>query len=331
MNWIFSHRRVFCVRGVFLVLALIFLPLAALAADPPLPTDPMAIRNELRTLRKKSADNDKTVRARIDALLRQLQKLQGERDAAESQARGEARPSEEGEPAAMTREKMYDKVQQRAARKLAEKEDAKTSTATGETAKGETVEEEGSTLDLAEPVREQIVKEYEEDRDPTIKNPHYYQEQTVLVIDFSRKEATALVAAMDKFTGITTLILAGGANGAPVDLATVLNRARKMPLTELCIINFRHFVTAIPESVGQFADLTRLSLFSNNVATLPLALGKMMQLRVLHVDMNPISTLLPTIRGLVFLQELGVGKTSISAAERGQIASLLPNCKVMIE
>lgn len=294
-------------RFVSSLLVLLLLPAYAAVAASPLPTDPLAIRNELRSLRKKSDANDKKVRARIDALMQQLQKLQGQRDAAESKARGEARPIEEGETAVMTREKMFESVQ-----KAADKG-------------------KGAGLDLAEPVREQIVKEYEEDRDPAIRNPAYYQEQTVLVIDFSRKEAPALIAVMDKFVGIKTLILTGGEHGVPVDLPHILNKARNYPLTELHIYNFRGFLAAVPESVGTFTGLTKLSLFNNSIKKLPVAVGNMKHLQVLHVDINPITTILPSVKGLLALTEIGVGKTNISAAEQGQIAKLLPNCRMVTQ
>ncbi|MFH1982318.1 MAG: hypothetical protein ABIL58_10755 [Pseudomonadota bacterium] len=72
--------------------------------DTALPADPAAIRKELRDLRKQTAQNDPNVSARIDQLLKQLQQLQQERDAAESQGRGEARPEADDDKAALTRE-----------------------------------------------------------------------------------------------------------------------------------------------------------------------------------------------------------------------------------
>ena len=291
-----------------LVLALLVLfPILAAAGEPPLPTDPLAIRNELRALRKKSADNDKTVRARIDALMRQLQKLQAQRDAAESQARGEEKPDDDHDKAVMTREAMWDKVQEAAAKGKGEK------------------------LDLAEPVRKRVTEEYEKDRDTSIRNPVYYQEATVLIIDLSRKDSAALIDVMDKFTGITTLILTGGVNGAPVNLPLILERAKHLPLTELYIFNFKGFLSVIPESVGMFEDLATLSLFNNTIQTLPAAVGKMKQLRVLHVDLNPIKSLFPVVKELAFLEEIGAGKTGISAAELQQLAELLPNCRIVTE
>ena len=285
----------------------LLLPAFVAAADPPLPTDPIAIRNKLRKLRKKSADNNPTVRARIDALMKQLQKLQAQRDAAESQARGEARPDEEEDKAVSTREKMWEKV--------------------GDAA----TQGKGAKLDLAEPVRKKVAQEYEEDRDKSIKNPAFYREVTVLVIDLSRKESQALIEVMDKFTGIKTLIITGGMYGAPVNLPHILDKAKKMPLTELCIFNFRGFLTALPESIGTFSGLTRLSVFNNNIKKLPSSVGKMRQLKILHIDMNPIASLLPTVEGLVLLEELGVGKTDISAGEQQQLARLLPNCRIVTQ
>ncbi len=279
------------------------------AYGAPLPDNPAEIKQELRSIRKNTDWNSpaatKEANARIDELMQQLLKLQSQRDAAESQARSEARPDEDEDKAVMTREEVWQKVQE-----IADKG-------------------KGAKIDMAEPVRQKVAEEYEEDRDHSIKNPAIYQEFTALVIDLSRQEAPALIELLDKFTGIKTLVLTGGANGAPVDLPYILGKAKKLPLTELYIFNFRGFLTAVPESVGAFTGLTRLSLFNNNIAGLPAAAGKMKQLAVLHVDINPITTLLPTVEGLTNLTELGIGKTKISAAEQGQLAKLLPNCRIL--
>jgi hypothetical protein len=293
----------------YLIVLLLLLQVSSLAAEEerPLPTDPMAIRQELRELRKKAADNDKKVRERIDLLMQQLQKLQSERDANESKARGEARPVEEGTDAAATRDKMYEMVRKKSD-------------------KGKEAE-----LDLAEPVRESIIKEYEDDRSLDIKNPFYYQMQTVLILDLSRKGVQALIDVMDKFVGIETLIVTGGEHGAPVDLKNILEKAARMPLTELYIFNFQNFLTNVPESIGAFSSLTKLSLFNNTLTRLPAAVEKMKQLQVLHVDVNPIATILPTVKGLAALTEIGVGKTNISSAEQAQLAKLLPNCRIVTQ
>ena len=294
--------------GYLLTIAvLLVLPMLAIGEEPPLPTDPLAIRNELRALRKKTADNDEKVRARIDALMKQLQKLQAQRDAAESQARGEERPDSDSDKAVMTREAMWDKVQETAAQ--------------GKNAK----------LDLAEPVRKKITEEYEEDRNNSIRNAAYYQEAQILIIDFSQKGSQALVDLLDKFSGITILILTGGVNGAPVNLPSILEKAKHLPLNELYIFNFKGFLNSIPESIGMFENLNTFSLFNNTIQSLPVAVGKLKQLRILHVDINPISTLFPAVKELPFLEEIGVAKTNISAAELQQLANLLPGCKVSIE
>ena len=291
---------------LMVLVVLLVLPQVAVCAAP-LPTDPKTIRNELRTLRKQASQNDPNVRARIDALMKQLQKLQAQRDAAESQTRGEEKPDDDEDKAVMTRETMWEKVEETAA-------------------KGK-----GAKLDLAEPVRQEVARAYEEDRDKSIKNPAYYQAATSLFIDLSRKEASLLIDLLEKFSGITTLILTGGVNGAQVDLADILNKAKHLPLTELYIFNFRGYLSSVPESVGIFTELSTLSLFNNTIQQLPAAVGKLKKLRVLHVDINPITPLLPTINELVSLDELGMGKTKISLAEQAQLAKLLPNCRIVTE
>ena len=294
-------------RAGYLVISgmLMLFPIMAVAADPPLPTDPLAIRNELRALRKKTADNNKKVRARIDALLKQLQKLQGERDAAESQARGEARPEVDDDKAVSTREKMAEKLLEAGTKR------------------------KGDDIDLAEVVRDKIIKVYEEDRDPAVKNPDFYQDQTVLVIDLSRKESKAIIDLLEKYRGIQTLVLTGGRFGAPVDLPRILDKAKHLPLKELYVFNFRQFLTAVPESVGTFKNLERLSLFNNNLSKIPAAIARMHGLKVLHIDMNPVTTVLPTLSKQFALRELGIGKTKISAAEQAKLAQLLPDCRIV--
>ncbi len=299
-----NNRRRFGTFGVLALIVLLLLPVPA-QAEPPLPTDPPAIRNELRALRKKSADNDKKVRARINALMRQLQKLQGERDAAESQARGEERPEVDDDKAVTTREKM--------AEKLLEAE----------------TKRKGDDIDLAEVVRDKIIKVYEEDRDPAVKNPDFYQDQTVLVIDLSRKESKAIIDSLEQYQGIQTLVLTGGKFGAPVDLPRILDKAKQLPLKELHIFNFRQFLTTVPESVGAFKNLERLSLFNNNLTKIPAAIAGMHGLKVLQIDMNPVATVLPTLSKQFALRELGIGKTKISAAEQAKLAQLLPDCRIV--
>lgn len=289
------------------LMALLLLLACVAVADAPLPTDPMAIRQELRALRKKTADGDPAARARIDALLQQLHRLQAQREAAESKARGEEKPAEEEDKAVLTREKMLEKVGEIAA-------------------KGK-----GAAADLAEPVRQAIIEEYEEDRDRSIKNPAYFQALTLLVIDLSSKQAPRLIEQLERFTSVDTLVLTGGARGAPVDLPAILRKAQKLPLTELHIVNFRGFLAAIPESIGTFAGLTKLSLFNNQIRRLPATVGKMKRLQVLHIDMNPIDSVLPVVQGLAQLRELGLGKTGVTVAEQAQIARLLPSCRIVTQ
>jgi len=301
----------YALNHMLCMVALVFAVTLQTAYGAPLPDNPAAIKLELRSIRKNTDWNSPAAtnkaNARIDALMQQLQKLQSQRDDAESQARRETRADEDDDKAVLTREKVWQKTQEIAG-------------------KGK-----GAKIDMAEPVRQKIAEEYEEDRDHSIKNPTIYQELTVLVIDLSRQEAPALIGLLDKFTGIKTLVLTGGANGAPVDLPYILGKAKKLPLTELYIFNFRGFLAVVPESVGAFTGLTRLSLFNNNITRLPAAVSKMKRLEVLHVDINPVTTLMPTVKGLANLTEIGVGKTKISAAEQGQLVKLLPNCRIVTQ
>jgi len=190
--------------------------------------------------------------------------------------------------------------------------------------------EKGDIL-LATSVREKIVAEYRDDVNPEIKNADALNELTLLIIDLSSPAAPAVIAQMQRYRSIKTLVLTGGATGAPVDLPLLLEKAAGYPLQELYIINFRHFVTALPPAVNQFKDLRLLAAFNNELAAVPPQLADCAKLETLFVDLNPLRTVLPAVRSLPKLARLGIGKTKISAAEQAEIHQIRPACSILTE
>ncbi len=190
--------------------------------------------------------------------------------------------------------------------------------------------EHGDAL-LATAVREKIVQEYKDDLDPQIRNPDVLAEMSTLIIDLSSPAAPAVIATMEKFRGIRTLILTGGESGAPVDLPKILGKASGYPLEALYIINFQRHVTALPPEVGRFKQLRVLGVFNNALAALPPQVGACGQIETLLVDVNPIRTVLPEVGVLPKLTTLGVGQTGISAGEQAAIRRLRPACTILTE
>jgi hypothetical protein len=182
---------------------------------------------------------------------------------------------------------------------------------------------------LAGPLRQQIVKAYEEDRNDQIRNPEFYRLNPVLMIDFSSPAAPAVIGAMEKFQGIRTLILTGGARHAsPGNLSIVLDKAKKYPLEELYLIDFGNGLSSLPSAVWGFPGLTRLAVYNNNLSILPADVGRLKKLTRLHIDGNPIRTIFTVIKPLSGLRELGVAKTKIPPDELARIAKLLPRVQV---
>lgn len=190
---------------------------------------------------------------------------------------------------------------------------------------------EGGDILLGKPIREEIIEEFKNDESPIIKNPEYFDEMTLLVIDMSLKTVQRTIDQMEKFKSIKTLIITGGQFGTAVNLDDLLKKAKNYPLEELYIINFKIFVYSIPTQIKQFKNLKLLSVLNNNVNNLPAELGSLASLQTLFVDINPISTLLPTVGKLKKLEKLGVGKTDISESEIARIKQLLPNCEVLLQ
>lgn len=293
-----------------LLLVLTFLLVAApgRAAEPP--TDPATIRAEMIKIRRATNWNDPTAvekaNERIRQLTAQLEANRLQQEAVKAGATTE-QAAEAVESAVLNRATVLEKVEKSAA-------------------KGR-----GSGIDLAEEVRQHIVDEYEEDRNPLVKNPVLFDELRVLVVDFSLPRAQERAEQLDRFKAIDTLILMGAGAGVPVDLDAILGKARHLPLTALYIFNFQAALPAVPETIAAFPHLNTLGLFNNQLSTLPASLAGLKELRILSLDGNPIATLKPAIAGLRGLEELGIARTRISPAETAEIAKMLPQCKVLTQ
>jgi Leucine-rich repeat (LRR) protein len=190
--------------------------------------------------------------------------------------------------------------------------------------------ESGDIL-LAKPLREKIVEEYKNDESPKIKNPQYFEEQTFLCIDMSVPTIQRIIEHMENFKSIKSLMITCSKGPVAVDLDDLLSRAKNYPLEQLHIINFKHFVADVPETIDQFPNLKMLSLFNNNINQLPVSVAQLVSLQTFYVDMNPVSTLMPMISSLSKLEALGIAKTNISESEIEQIKTLLPNCKILAQ
>ena len=186
-----------------------------------------------------------------------------------------------------------------------------------------------SQMDLALGLRNEIVEDYKEDESPKNIPPEFLQEMTLLVIDMSLSTIQRTIDLMQNYKSISTLVITGGKNGATVNLPDLLTRAAKFPLKNLYIINFRQFVTTIPEQVNQFKNLSTLAVFNNKINQLPNMSGFSSQLDSLFVDANPVATLFPVVSSMSKLKTLGIEKTSVSPEEISKIGALLPKCKIL--
>jgi hypothetical protein len=296
-------------QRLFVLLAA-FLLVAVPGQATETPTDPAAIRAEMIKIRRATNWNDPTAvekaNERIRQLTAQLEANRLKQEAAKAGASAE-QAAEAVESSVLNRATVQEKVEKSAAKSR------------------------GGGIDLAEDVRLQIVEEYEEDRNPLVKNPVLFDELRVLVIDFSLPRAQERAEQLDRFKAIDTLILKGAGPGAPVNLEAILGKARHLPLTALYIFNFQAALSAMPETIAAFPHLNTLGLFNNNLQMLPASLGGLKELRILYLDGNPIATLKPTIAGLRSLGELGIARTRISPAETAEIATMLPQCKVLTQ
>jgi len=293
---------------LFFLLALFVVAAPGLAAE--LPTDPAAIRAEMMKIRRSTNWNDPKAVQEANERVRQLTaQLEANRLKQEAVKAGASATEavESAQTSVINRATVLDKVQQSAK------------------------ENRGINLAFNNELRQQIVKEYEEERDPKITGKAFLETVTTLVINIETPEGQTALKQLDQFTSVRRLFISGGRAGAPINLEDVFIRAQKLPLEELQIYNFRMFVSSIPERIGQFKRLTKLALFNNGLRNLPVSISSLGSLTTLLVDVNPIVSVLPVTQRLSGLKELGIVQTKVPAEEIAQLRTILPQCKVMTE
>lgn len=190
---------------------------------------------------------------------------------------------------------------------------------------------EGAKIDLADPLMNEIVEEYKEDDNPTIKNPDWQQSMPELTINMSMPYVQVVIDQMPVFKGITRLVITCEEAGTPVNLEEILMNAKDYPLNELYILNFGSSVSSLPLRVGDFKEITILNLFNNNLDQLPASVSGLTLLKTLYVDLNPLHEILTVVSPLKKLGKLGVAKTGISQSEIEQIQQLLPECNILVQ
>ena len=188
--------------------------------------------------------------------------------------------------------------------------------------------QEGGKWDFAEPLRKEIVEEYKEDENPTIKNAEWLKSMTYLLINFSFPQVQVIIDQMPNFKGIKTLIITTEKPVVAPGLSQILKNAKNYPLEELYIINFGPILTSLPSAVADFPNLKILAIYNNGIGSLPSVVSKLSSLSSLQIQDNPINTLQPFIASLKNLKELGLVKTKLTENEINQIQKSLPECNI---
>ena len=188
---------------------------------------------------------------------------------------------------------------------------------------------EGADILLGEPVREEIVEDYQKDDDKTIKNSEYLQSMTFLLINMSISGIDLVIKQMPNFKGIKTLVIISGGKAVSTDFQTILNNAKGYPLESLYITDFGIFLDKLPPQVFKFSNLQKLGIYNNRINSLPPEMESFANLKELYIDVNPITSLSPWIAKMSNLQKLGIGNTKVSTTDIAAIKTQLPNCQIL--
>lgn len=185
-----------------------------------------------------------------------------------------------------------------------------------------------NVVDMGKTLRDDIVEDYNEDSDHSVKCPEIFDNASILVINMSMKGVDAVIQQMPSFRNITTLVIICE-KPEGVDLEMIFANAADYPLEKLCIYNFGSFVTSLPESLSQFKNLKELSLMGNNIYALPNSTSELSSLENLFIDLNPVYSVREQIAGCAKLSKLGLKETNVSEEEIALIAGMLPNCEIL--
>lgn len=296
-------------KQIQILFVLLVVGLATLAQNQD--NSPAAIRAQMAAIRKSTAWNDpvaaKAANAKIQELAAKLTKALRQANPDASQISG------------MTKDESAD---------LQQEADDFNNKLWNQMMK---IAREGGKWDMAEPLREEIVQEYKDDEDPSIKNPEWFQSMSCLLINLSLPQVQVIIDQMPLYRGIKTLIVTTEKPVSNLDLNKILDNAKDYPLEDLYIINFGPTLTSLPPEVSKFQDLKTLGIYNNGLNSLPTEVSKLTGLTALQIQDNPISSILPTVNSLKNLKELGVALTKISETEISQIQKKLPECKITTE
>jgi len=190
---------------------------------------------------------------------------------------------------------------------------------------------EGGSWDLAEPLRLEIVEEYKEDENPSIKNSEWLQSISYLLVNLSFPHVQVIIDQMPMYRGVKTLIITTDKPVAIINLSQILKNAKDYPLEELYIINFGPALSSLPQEISNFPMLKLLAVYNNGLSGLPAWTANLSNLSSLQIQNNPIISILPAVISLNNLQELGIALTKISADEISQIQKALPECNIIAQ
>lgn len=185
-------------------------------------------------------------------------------------------------------------------------------------------------IDMAEPVREEIKKEYEEETKDQITLELRNQPDR-LVIDFHQKEAPQMVSKLKTFQAITYLVFINGPHGDHFSTKQLIDAASHLPVENLGFFGFNRPDGDIPDALLTFSNLKVLFWIGNNTTTIPSLASNLPNLQELYLDENPLTQITGSVKGLKHLKKIGIAKTNLSQTEINQLRTSFPNCDILTQ
>jgi hypothetical protein len=183
-------------------------------------------------------------------------------------------------------------------------------------------------FDMAEPLREKIKSEYEEDEKDQF-SLEIKDEPKTLIIDFTLPEGPKLYNSLAKYKMVEHLIFINGSYSNSFNVDQAFKMSAHLPLKSIGILGFGSKVSTIPDNISLFKQLREIIWIGNEVVSIPLLASRCELLENLYLDGNPIVQIAPSVTGLKHLKKIGLGKTKITEDEMNRLKNMFPACQIL--
>lgn len=190
------------------------------------------------------------------------------------------------------------------------------------------------SVDLAKPVRDEIILEYEEEQKAThTMTPGDWPK--LLIIDFNEVSSEKTLASLPEAKQVEDLVILYGPYANKYTLNQILKVTSAIPLKMLVMSGFKDHPDNTPGNLTlsppPMPALEMLYWIDNGSSTWPPLIRITPLIKEVYLMQYTSSALINTVKGLKNLETLGYSGQPLSSSQINEIKTLLPHCNLLIK